>query len=145
MSEDIYCAQCREVCGSYYPARTQGDPDDCHESDYDVEPEFVDDDGNEFCSQACRDLYHKSESEPEIVTVRVCPPIPARKFDWCAYYEGAEETGNYGWGVGEDDAIAALESMQQDTVTQGDMQGDVQGVTQGVTRRQGMATSTNQN
>ena len=70
--------------------------------------EAVDDAGNEFCSQECLDEYHKPE--PEIVTVFVYPPIPLRKFDWCAYYEGTEESGNYGWGATEDDAIASLDS-----------------------------------
>lgn len=28
----------------------------------------------------------------------VFPPIPDRRFDWCAYYEGEEEKGNYGEG-----------------------------------------------
>lgn len=41
----------------------------------------------------------------KIVTRNVFPPIPVRSFDWCAYYEGEDEAGNYGWGCTEADAI----------------------------------------
>lgn len=34
----------------------------------------------------------------KIVTTHVYPPIPDRRWDWCAYYDGEEETGNVGWG-----------------------------------------------
>lgn len=43
-----------------------------------------------------------------IVTVYVYPPIPWRTFDGCAYPEGEEEAGNYGWGETEAAAIADL-------------------------------------
>ncbi len=42
----------------------------------------------------------------KIVTSHEYPPIPIRTHDWCAYYEGEEEAGGYGWGPTEDEAIA---------------------------------------
>lgn len=45
----------------------------------------------------------------KIVTSFVYPPIPLRSCDWCAYYDGQEENGDYGWGETEDAAIADLE------------------------------------
>ena len=65
MSISIECANCGEICGSYYPAKTQGDPYDCHEAEYDTEPEVIDDDGNEFCSQTCADEFHGVDEEEE--------------------------------------------------------------------------------
>ena len=44
----------------------------------------------------------------KIVTSYVCPAIPVRNFDWCAYEDGREEEGNYGWGKTEAEAIADL-------------------------------------
>lgn len=48
------------------------------------------------------------ENPRKIVTSNVCPPIPARGSDWCAYYDGEEEDGNYGYGETEQDAIRDL-------------------------------------
>lgn len=42
----------------------------------------------------------------KIVTSCQYPPIPIRQFDWCAYFDGTEEDGNYGWGATEEAAIA---------------------------------------
>jgi hypothetical protein len=42
----------------------------------------------------------------KIVTTCHFPPMPIRDFDWCAYYEGNEEAGGYGWGATEAEAIA---------------------------------------
>ncbi len=42
----------------------------------------------------------------KIVTTHVFPPIPDRNCDWCAFYEGQEEAGNYGWGATQERAIA---------------------------------------
>ena len=36
------------------------------------------------------------------------PPIPDRRFDWCAYFDGEEETGRYGWGETAEAALRAL-------------------------------------
>ena len=45
---------------------------------------------------------------PKIVTEYVFPPIPIRRMDWCAYYDGQEESGNCGWGFTEQEAIQDL-------------------------------------
>ena len=50
----------------------------------------------------------------KIVTKHVFPPIPIRSFDWCAYYEGEEESGDYGWGATEAAAIADFEVWFQE-------------------------------
>ena len=47
---------------------------------------------------------------PKIVTDCVLPSISYRSFDWCAYYDGTEEDGNYGWGRTEEEAIQDLEN-----------------------------------
>lgn len=43
-----------------------------------------------------------------IVTSNIFPPIPIRDFDWCAYFEGEEERGQYGYGRTEAEAKADL-------------------------------------
>jgi hypothetical protein len=43
-----------------------------------------------------------------IVTSNICPPIPVRDMDWCAYPDGEEENGGYGYGATEDAAVADL-------------------------------------
>lgn len=50
--------------------------------------------------------------ELPVVTSYICPPIPTNRFDWCAYPEGCEEDGNYGWGATEQEAIENLMEMQ---------------------------------
>jgi len=47
-------------------------------------------------------------SERKIITDNVRPPIPTRYHDWCAYFEGEEETGVAGWGQTEEEAIKDL-------------------------------------
>jgi hypothetical protein len=42
---------------------------------------------------------------PKIVTSCQYPPIPIRNFDWIAYADGDEESGNYGYGATEQAAI----------------------------------------
>lgn len=44
-----------------------------------------------------------------IVTSHVYPPIPIRSHDWCAYVDGREEDGRYGWGTTEAEAIQDLQ------------------------------------
>lgn len=44
----------------------------------------------------------------KIVTSRINPPIPIRDHDWCAYFDGDEESGCYGYGATEQEAIADL-------------------------------------
>jgi hypothetical protein len=48
--------------------------------------------------------------ENKIITQHVLPPIPTRNFDWCAYWDGWEEEGNYGWGETEELAIHDLKT-----------------------------------
>lgn len=50
----------------------------------------------------------------KIVTSHVYPPIPWRHMDWCAFREGHEEEGGYGWGETEQAAIADLLSMEDE-------------------------------
>lgn len=50
----------------------------------------------------------RNRHEYRIVTVHEYPPIPDRSNDWCAFYDGEEERGNYGWGRTEADAISDL-------------------------------------
>lgn len=38
----------------------------------------------------------------------VCPPIPVRSMDWCAYEDGCEEEGHYGYGATRNAALAEL-------------------------------------
>lgn len=45
---------------------------------------------------------------PQIVTDYVCPPIPTRAFDWCAYFDGDEEDGPRGWGASKEEAVREL-------------------------------------
>jgi hypothetical protein len=52
--------------------------------------------------------------KPPIITVCECPPIPIRSFDWCAYRNGREEEGRYGWGATEEAAIADLLDNEED-------------------------------
>ena len=44
-------------------------------------------------------------SARKIVTSHVFPAIPDRSHDWCAYFEGEEEAGRYGYGRTEAAAI----------------------------------------
>jgi hypothetical protein len=46
-------------------------------------------------------------SEPKIVTTFVYPPIPDRRFDYSARYDGDDE-GPCGWGRTEQEAINDL-------------------------------------
>jgi hypothetical protein len=45
-------------------------------------------------------------SARKLKTVCVYPPIPDRRWDWCAYYDGDEESGNIGYGTTEAEAVA---------------------------------------
>lgn len=47
-----------------------------------------------------------THSIPHIVTSCQFPPIPDRRFDWCAHFDGDEESGVYGYGATEAEAIA---------------------------------------
>lgn len=41
-----------------------------------------------------------------IRTINIYPPIPVRTSDWCAYFDGEEEAGGYGYGRTEAEAVA---------------------------------------
>ena len=45
-------------------------------------------------------------AQRKIKTVCQFPPIPDRRFDWVAYVEGDEESGWYGYGATEEEALA---------------------------------------
>lgn len=42
----------------------------------------------------------------KLITSHIYPPIPDRSHDWCAYVEGDEEAGKYGYGATEEEAVA---------------------------------------
>lgn len=44
----------------------------------------------------------------KIMTSYWAKPIPDRRFDWSAWYDGEEEFGPYGYGRTEDEAIREL-------------------------------------
>jgi len=46
--------------------------------------------------------------ERKIVVEHINPPIPVRKWDWCAFLDGDEETGPWGYGKNEKAAIKEL-------------------------------------
>ena len=56
-------------------------------------------------------------AKPRIITHHEYPPIPIRSFDWCAYRDGREEEGNYGWGPTKEAAIADLLANEEDVDT----------------------------
>lgn len=47
-------------------------------------------------------------SRCKIIVRHVMPPIPTRNFDFCAYWDGWEEDGDYGWA---EDAIGAVKDL----------------------------------
>lgn len=49
---------------------------------------------------------------PPIVTTHTFPPIPDRRWDWCAFREGHEEDLIQGWGETEAEAIADLVRLE---------------------------------
>lgn len=49
-----------------------------------------------------------------IITRFIYPPIPTRDHDWCAFRDGDEERGNYGYGATEAEAVADLKQMEAD-------------------------------
>ena len=50
----------------------------------------------------------------KIITRFVYPPIPDRRYDWAAYYDGKEEDGPYGRGETEQQAIDDLLEQTED-------------------------------
>lgn len=49
-----------------------------------------------------------------IITNCIFPPIPDRRFDWCAFYEGEEERGQYGYGATDAEAVTDLTNNYPD-------------------------------
>ena len=49
---------------------------------------------------------------PRVVTRFICPPIPYRGNDWCAFRDGQEEAGGYGYGATEAEAIQDLFDLE---------------------------------
>lgn len=47
-----------------------------------------------------------NRSEIKIIISYENPPIPHRSRDWCAYEDGREEDGNYGWGRTPQEALS---------------------------------------
>lgn len=52
----------------------------------------------------------------KIVTSHQRPPIPTNKMDWCALFDGQEESGPYGYGATELDAVNDLLTSWPDHV-----------------------------
>lgn len=50
----------------------------------------------------------------KIITTNVFPPIPIRDFDWCAYFDGEEDGGHYGYGRTEAEAVSDLHRLEQE-------------------------------
>lgn len=49
-----------------------------------------------------------------IIVAEVFPPIPTRRFDYCAYIDGDEERQEYGYGPTREAAIADLREVYPD-------------------------------
>ena len=49
-----------------------------------------------------------------IITTHVYPPIPDRRWDWSAHHDGEEESGHYGWGSTEAEALADLQRLDEE-------------------------------
>lgn len=45
---------------------------------------------------------------PKIVTHHIKPPIPTKRFDWVAYFDGRELEGPYGYGPSAAEAVLQL-------------------------------------
>lgn len=50
----------------------------------------------------------------QIVLSPVFPPIPMRRFDWCAYIDGEEERGKYGYGETQQAALDELMEIESE-------------------------------
>ncbi len=59
----------------------------------------------------CVDLDRVTRDKPKIITTHVYPPIPDRRFDWQAHYEG-EEDEQMATGSGPTEAAAILDLIE---------------------------------
>jgi len=51
----------------------------------------------------------------KIITSHAYPPIPDRRFDWCAHRDGEEENGHtFGWGSTEQEAIEDMLRLERE-------------------------------
>jgi hypothetical protein len=51
----------------------------------------------------------------KIITHHEYPPIPDRRFDWCAYHEDeVENAHHYGWGATEQEALDDLKRLDEE-------------------------------
>lgn len=70
--------------------------------------------GDPFCPCPDGDMCHYEGPNPmpaparKVKTDFWAKPIPLRQFDWCAYFDGEEEDGDYGYGRTEQDAVMDL-------------------------------------
>ena len=52
--------------------------------------------------------------ERAVKTSHIYPPIPIRKFDWQAWVDGSDESGPYGFGPTEQEAIEDLKEQLEE-------------------------------
>ena len=61
---------------------------------------------------------HQFPDGSKVVTTNIFPPIPDRRFDWCAYFDGDEPNDNgsmmQGFGPTEQEAIDDLLRLLQE-------------------------------
>jgi hypothetical protein len=50
----------------------------------------------------------------KMIVHQILPPIPIRDFDWCAFWDGEEEGGHYGYGKTREEAIEDLKRLDQE-------------------------------
>jgi hypothetical protein len=50
----------------------------------------------------------------KMIVTQILPPIPIRDFDWCAYWDGEEEGGHYGYGKTKEEAVEDLKQLDQE-------------------------------
>jgi hypothetical protein len=50
----------------------------------------------------------------KMIVTNIFPPIPIRDFDWCAFWDGEEEGGHYGYGKTKEEAVADLRRLDQE-------------------------------
>lgn len=87
------------------------------------DPDFEIDAGRcDECEGAGCDRLHRQAAEKiagdKIVTTNIFPPIPDRRFDWCAYRDNDEPNDNgsmlQGYGRTEQEAIDDLVAVIED-------------------------------